>query len=103
MILKILTIALVLAIMSILATQAMAEDNQIEKYKAIYNGLCNVQVVNNIKADLPHATMNITIDKGSTASISPNGMNYTTKNAPNETIELNLTPESSVISMRYEF
>ncbi len=102
MILKIITIALIMTVMIILSTQAMAEENQIEKYKTIYNGLCNVQVNNNIKADLPHATMNIIIDKGSSASISTSGVNYTQK-AQNQVIEVNLTPAISVISMKYEF
>lgn len=102
MILKIITIALIMAVMTIYAAQAMAAEDQVEKYKAMYDGLCNVQVNNYIKADLPHATMNITIDKGSCASISTSGVNYTQK-AQNQVIEMNLTPEISVISMKYEF
>lgn len=103
MILKIMTIALIITVMTILSTQAMAEENQIEKYKAMYNGLCNVQVNNNIKADLPHATMNITIDKGSSARVSAQSIEYIQKNQTGGTFSLNISADSSKVAYNYEF
>lgn len=103
MILKIITIAMIMAVMAIYTAQAMAAEDQVEKYKAMYDGLCNVQVNNNIKADLPHATMNISMDNGANARISAQSIEYVQNNQAGATFSLNISADSSKVAYNYEF
>lgn len=102
-ILKTLAILIVtVALMATMMSSAKADDN-IQKYVAFYNSLCNVQVSNNMSADLPHTAMNIKITKYSSAKFSTNGISFTSMGPMNEVFEISMDSTQSVVSLKYEF
>lgn len=102
-ILKLLAILIVTAVLVIETMGSAKADDNIQKYVEFYNGLCNVQVSNNMSADLPHAAMNVKFNKYTSAKFSAHGVSFVKAGAVNEVLELSMDSNQSMVSLRYEF
>lgn len=103
-ILKLLAILIVTVVLVIETMGSAKADDNIQKYVEFYNGLCNVQVSNNMSADLPHATMNVHFNKYNSARFSVHGISFVQQTGSiNKVVELSMDSNQSVISLRYEF